>query len=126
MAQAEDGKLTKAVIRRTARRIGAGARWEVFRRAAYRCEYCGEDKEPLTVDHLVLWEEGGPSTPDNMACACKKCNKKRGNMQYADWLRSAYYKRVSRKLIGFQVALNERRVGELDRIPRVLHKAGSR
>jgi len=72
--------------------------WEVFRRDNYTCRYCGNDKVPMTVDHVVLWEEGGPSIVDNLICSCKKCNNARSNMQYEDWLVSPEYLSRSIKL----------------------------
>lgn len=126
LAQAEDGKMMKTVIRKTARSIASGVQWEVFRRDHYRCRYCGEAEKPLTVDHLVLWEEGGPSIPDNLLCACKKCNKTRGNMQYMDWLESPFYKKVSRGLPPIIAENNRLLAATLDRIPRMLHKPSSR
>jgi hypothetical protein len=81
----------KIIMRKSTRQIEQKIMWEVFRRDFYHCRYCGEDKQPLTVDHIVLWEEMGPSVPINLISSCKKCNNKRGNMQYEDWLVSPYY-----------------------------------
>ena len=33
----------------------------------------------------------GPSVPMNLITSCKKCNNKRGSMDYVDWLLSPYY-----------------------------------
>lgn len=88
-------KLKKVILRKTQRMIDQNVMWEVYRRDNYACRYCGNNKCPLTVDHLILWEAGGPSTVDNLVAACKKCNKKRGNMKYEDWLDSEYYTKVS-------------------------------
>ena len=59
-------KLYKAVIRKCQRNIEQGVSWNVFRRDGYACRYCGNKEVPLTVDHLVLWEESGPSTEANL------------------------------------------------------------
>ncbi len=120
VAPGEDGKVVKAIVRKSQRQIEQGVSWAVYKRAAFRCEYCGVEggDAVLTVDHLVLWEHGGPSTAENLACACRKCNKTRGNLLYGDWLKSDYYKKVSRNLIGFQMELNLKRVDTLDKIPR--------
>ncbi len=128
IAPGEDGKVVKAIVRKSQRQIEQGVSWAVYKRAAFRCEYCGVEGGTqgavLTVDHLVLWEHGGPSTAENLACACRKCNKTRGNMLYDDWLKSDYYKKVSRSLIGFQLELNAKRASTLDKIP--LQKVRSR
>ncbi len=70
----------------------------MFKRDGYACRYCGRDDVPLTVDHLVCWESGGPSTEANLVSACRKCNKIRGNTPYADWLSHEYYVRSARGL----------------------------
>jgi hypothetical protein len=59
MARARDGSLVKAVMRKSQRQIDQNVSWAVFRRDGYACRYCGRDDVPLTVDHLLLWEEGG-------------------------------------------------------------------
>jgi hypothetical protein len=91
----EDGKLVKTILRKSQRRIEQKVSWEVFKRDGYQCRYCGADGVPLTVDHLVLWEEGGPSIPENLVSACKPCNQTRGSMPYDKWLKSEYYLNLS-------------------------------
>jgi len=88
---ASDGTVTKAILRKSQRLIEQRVSWSVFRRDSYRCRYCGATGVPLTVDHLVLWEEGGPSTEDNLLTACRPCNKTRGNLPYEEWLKHPYY-----------------------------------
>lgn len=122
LQKASDGKLAKAILRKSARQIEARVSWQVFKRDGYACRYCGRDDVPLTIDHLVLWEEGGPSIPTNLLSACKKCNKTRGNTQYADWLKDPYYLRVSSNLRPEVKADNEALVGTLDAIPRNTHQ----
>ena len=41
LALSEDGKLTKAILRKSQRQIEARISWNVFRRDGYRCRYCG-------------------------------------------------------------------------------------
>jgi len=81
----------KIILRKSTRQIETKIMWEVFRRDEYHCRYCGANDRPLTVDHVVLWEEMGPSIPLNLITACKKCNNARGSMQYEDWLTSPHY-----------------------------------
>lgn len=119
LAKAKDGKLYKAVARKSQRTVEQGVSWNVFRRDGYACRYCGNEKIPLTVDHLVLWEEGGPQTEENLVAACRKCNKTRGNTQYADWLKHPFYLKVSKRLSPETRAANEALVGTLEAIPRV-------
>lgn len=123
LAQAEDGQLLKAILRKSTRQIEQGLSWNVYRRDGYRCRYCGNDKVPLTVDHLVLWEDGGPSIEANLVACCRKCNKARGRMQYGEWLQSPFYSRMKQRLpISIQEA-NEALLATLDAIPRKLHRA---
>jgi hypothetical protein len=99
LAQAEDGKMVKALIRKSTRQVEQGISWSVYARDHYHCRYCGMgDGVPLTVDHLVVWEEGGPTIEANLVTACRKCNRTRGNMPYKEWLKSPYYQRVSKRL----------------------------
>jgi hypothetical protein len=122
LAKAKDGKLYKAIARKSQRTIEQGVSWNVYRRDRVRCRYCGNDQVPLTVDHVVLWEEGGPSIEANLVACCRKCNKKRGNMQYKDWLESDYYKQVSKNLDEETLKVNFAVLGTLDRIPRNLNQ----
>jgi len=98
LQKAADGAVTKAIVRKSQRHIDTVMQWRVFKRDGYACRYCNNADVPLTVDHLVLWEEGGPTIPENLVSACKKCNKTRGNLSYAEWLNHPYYKQVSKKL----------------------------
>lgn len=114
-----DGSGQKAILRKSNREVDNTVSWTVYRRDSYRCRYCGNDKVPLTVDHLIRWEERGPWIEANLVTACRKCNKTRGDMSYADWLKSEFYLRVSQKLTPEARASNEAILGKLDAIPRV-------
>jgi 5-methylcytosine-specific restriction endonuclease McrA len=50
----------------------------VLRRDRFQCQYCGRRDGMLTVDHIVPRTKGGPSTWENMVCACTSCNNKKG------------------------------------------------
>jgi len=122
LTKASDGTLAKAIARKSQRQISQGVSWAVYKRAGYRCEYCGANDVPLTVDHLVVWEEGGPSTEANLSSCCRRCNKTRGNMAYSEWIKHPYYLRVSRGLDAETRAENERRATRLHSISRVCHQ----
>lgn len=117
LERSSDGKLAKAVLRKSARQIESAISWQVFRRDGYACRYCGRDDVPLTVDHVVLWEEGGPSTPENLVSACKKCNKTRGRTKYPDWLRHPHYLRTSERLPEEVLERNRRLVETMASVP---------
>lgn len=122
LAQSADGKMAKAIIRKSARQIAAHVQWAVFKRDHYHCRYYGKDGIPMTVDHLVTWEEGGPSTVENLVCACRKCNKMRGNTKYADWLNHPHYLKMSAHLPIMVADQNRTVANTLDDIPRLIHK----
>lgn len=121
LTKTTDGKLAKAIIRKSQRQIDQNVSWTVYRRDRYACRYCGNDKVPLTVDHLVCWEEGGPSIPENLVSCCKKCNRVRGDLAYEKWLQHEYYQNVSRNLTPAGREANMALVATLDKIPRQIH-----
>jgi hypothetical protein len=121
LTQASDGTLAKIVLRKSTRHIEQGVSWRVFKRDGYACRYCGGDDIPLTVDHLVCWEDGGPSTVENLVSACRRCNKVRGSTPFDEWLDDPRYQKVAGKLTPEQRARNEALVATLAAIPRLLH-----
>lgn len=123
LTQASDGTLAKAMLRKSSRAVEQVINWNCFRRDNYTCRYCGNSKIPLTVDHLVRWEEGGPSIEANMLSSCRKCNKIRGDKSYAVWLHDPYYLKMSKGLSKEILAANEAILATLDAIPRKLHVA---
>src|SRR5690606_12265357 len=56
---------------------GSALRELVFTRDQYTCFYCG--KPGNTIDHITPRSKGGHSTPLNCVCACKQCNRQKGN-----------------------------------------------
>lgn len=129
MAHADENgnrKLAKAIIRKSQRQISQGVSWAVYKRDGYRCRYCGAEGIPMTVDHLVLWEEGGPSIEANLVAACRKCNKVRGDTPYEEWLKHPYYRKVSKPLTFAQIEANHALLATLDAIPRMKHKPSKR
>lgn len=120
LSKMENGKLYKAVVRKCQRSIDQQVSWNVFRRDGYACRYCGRDRIPLTVDHLILWEDGGPSIEANLVAACKQCNKTRGNTQYADWLNHQRYLKVAESLTAEQRQANLDVAATLDGIELVI------
>lgn len=119
--RSSDGSLAKVVLRKSQRQIEQSVSWGVFRRDGYACRYCGADDVPLTVDHVVCWEEGGPSVPENLVAACRKCNKVRGNTPYEQWLLHPRYAGTSKKLSEAVRRLNEALVAAIPSIPRLVN-----
>ena len=67
-----------------------GARWSrqaVFRRDGYTCIYCGVEagatkrlsRNDMTIDHILPRSRGGQNTWTNTACACPRCNQRKGD-----------------------------------------------
>lgn len=87
--------ILKKIVRKSQRQIEGTAQWAVYKRDNYTCRYCGRDGIPMSIDHVDLWENGGAPIIENFVCACKKCNRERGNMEYDVWLKSPSYARLS-------------------------------
>jgi hypothetical protein len=122
LEQDENGNIVKAIRRKSQYQIDQNVSWRVYKRDQFFCRYCGIDGVPMTVDHLIPWEEGGPATMENLVTACRPCNKIRGTTPYAEWLRHPYYKKNSQKLIMKAIEDNEALVHTLDKIPRKINK----
>lgn len=117
--------LNKAILRKSQRTIDQHVAWKVFKRDNYKCRYCGKEG-PLTVDHVILWENGGATVEDNLISACSRCNKTRGRMEYKDWINSAEY---SSKMRGLEITIRVRNlnlIGDLDRLRAIPSKPRSR
>lgn len=123
LAQAPDKTLYKAIIRKSTRQIEQNVSWAVYHRDKYSCRYCGKGGGiPLTVDHLVTWESGGPSTMENLVSSCRRCNKVRGDLEYATWLKHPHYLNVSQNLTEGERLANTMLLPTLDKIPRRVHQ----
>lgn len=118
LSKAKDGKMAKAIMRKTQRVIESRVSWAIYQRDGYKCRYCGREGIPLTVDHVICWEEGGPSIPKNLVAACRRCNKTRGRTEYLEWLQHPYYKKASKSLSEAQREENRKLAGTLSSIPR--------
>ena len=75
---------------RVPQRNASWTRAAVLQRDGYRCIYCGltlgdeQSGIPLTrrdftLDHLIPRSRGGRNTWGNTACACLRCNQRKGN-----------------------------------------------
>lgn len=62
--------------------IDVATRNLVPRRADNRCEYCRAPQAGYElrfhVDHVIASQHGGPTTAENLAFCCPKCNRKKG------------------------------------------------
>lgn len=57
------------------------SRHNIYVRDGNRCQYCGKrfQTSELSLDHVVPLSRGGPSTWENVVCACLPCNVRKGN-----------------------------------------------
>lgn len=55
-------------------------RRNIFARDRNRCQYCGKkfSTNELSLDHVVPRSQRGPTTWENIVCACLKCNVRKG------------------------------------------------
>ncbi len=55
-------------------------RRNLYARDANRCQYCGKHypTTELSLDHVVPRSQGGPTSWENVVCACLRCNVKKG------------------------------------------------
>ncbi len=74
------------------RRVSAGyipgtLRYEVLKRARFRCELCGvsADVRALEVDHIVPRNRGGTDDPDNLQALCFSCNATKRDRDATDF-----------------------------------------
>ena len=51
----------------------------VFARDRWTCQYCGNERGTLTVDHVVPRSKGGASSWDNIVTCCAPCNRRKAD-----------------------------------------------
>ena len=56
-------------------------RLRILIRDGFRCQYCGERKNPveLTLDHILPRSRGGDNSAINVVTACRSCNQRKGS-----------------------------------------------
>ena len=55
------------------------SRKNIIRRDNGRCQYCGEKRSDLTIDHIIPKSRDGTDSWENLVAACKPCNNKKGS-----------------------------------------------
>ena len=80
---------------RTIYRAGvAFTKRNVLVRDGFRCAYCGNSRDWLSIDHIIPRSRGGKTTFENCVAACKSCNLKKGGRtpnEAAMYLRTKAY-----------------------------------
>lgn len=51
----------------------------ILYRDEFTCQYCGQKRPKLTVDHIIPKSRGGRSSFENCVASCKPCNNKKEN-----------------------------------------------
>jgi 5-methylcytosine-specific restriction endonuclease McrA len=51
----------------------------VLARDSWTCQYCGQRRTTLTVDHVIPRSRGGESVWENIVASCGPCNRRKGN-----------------------------------------------
>jgi len=77
----------KAIHRKLRFAISGVIQQKVWARDEYRCQYCMRRMGvvQLTIDHLMPLELGGANDTTNYLSACRKCNKRKGNIHPVEW-----------------------------------------
>ena len=78
-------------------------RWEVLKRDAFTCQYCGRSAPDvkLEVDHIIPVSEGGTDTKDNLITACYSCNRGKSALSLRDkftGMSRTFVKRINRQI----------------------------
>ena len=78
-------------------------RWEVLKRDAFTCQYCGRSapEVKLEVDHITPVSEGGKDTKENLVAACYSCNRGRSALSLRDkYIKhtGGFFEKVSRRI----------------------------
>jgi 5-methylcytosine-specific restriction endonuclease McrA len=66
---------------RRRREASGSKRVRVYMRDGFRCQYCGERRNPveLTLDHILPRSRGGDNSAINVVTACRSCNQRKGS-----------------------------------------------
>ena len=72
----------------------------VFKRDGLICSYCEqefEDREKLTIDHILPKKFGVTNSIHNLTACCKNCNDAKGHLLLTQFIK-AYELTVTRKM----------------------------
>lgn len=96
--------------------ISTRARFEVFKRDQFTCQYCGAHPPGvlLHVDHILAVAQGGTNDAHNLVTACESCNLGKGALALGDRKpnlkeQAAATKEREKQLLGYQALLAAKR-----------------
>lgn len=80
---------------------------ELIRRDGPTCVWCGRElwEADLTAEHLLPRSRGGHATPENLAVACRRCNRARRTQSVVGYVRSRQAAGAAPRLEGLLSAL---------------------
>lgn len=98
------------------KQISKKTRFEVFKRDAFLCQYCGRHPPEvvLVVDHINPVARGGENDTDNLATACEDCNQGKSDRQLSAVSKSLAERAAETaeresQLLGYQAVMQARR-----------------
>lgn len=56
----------------------------IFARDQWTCQYCGNERGTLTIDHVIPRSRGGGHSWENLVSACRTCNHRKGGKTLAE------------------------------------------
>lgn len=96
--------------------ISKKARFEIFKRDGFTCQYCGAHPPGvlLHIDHIHPVAKGGTNEDENLITSCEPCNLGKGAGLLADVPKSIKQKaielgEIERQLAGYQAIQRARR-----------------
>jgi 5-methylcytosine-specific restriction endonuclease McrA len=75
-----------------------------------KCAYCGAEKVPLEIEHMIPKSKGGTDRIDNLAIACVKCNQEKSNMmpkEYIEYLSKQKGDKAKTMIANFEKAIKD-------------------
>lgn len=101
-------------------------RFEVFKRDAFECQYCGAHPPStiLHVDHIHPVAKGGKNDMDNLITACEACNQGKSDRELSDIPQSLQERATlilekEAQIKGYQKVLNDRKARIEDEVEQV-------
>lgn len=81
--------LIKAIHRKLRYQISGAVQQKIWARDEFGCVFCERKmgEVQLTIDHWIPLELGGTNDETNYLSACRKCNKRKGNLHPEEWCR---------------------------------------
>jgi len=55
------------------------------------CAYCGENKDQMTIDHVIPQSLGGTDELMNVVCCCEDCNRDKSHTEVEIWYFQQYF-----------------------------------